>query len=183
MFNKCFYKSIKKLYLAALTNNRIEIMVTKKGVLNEVFIVCLLMVTGVFMSCNFNKSVHKDLETGAYSEGNGIDCKDVLITVNGKLDKRNEFVYGERVTLVFNDVVGLKKMDSLTYPGLSMYIVKNEKDTLVAKSNLLEKLKNGIKLSPLQLKTKFKAVLPYKNNERLDNYFNSFKQELKCLLP
>ncbi|SEB36063.1 hypothetical protein SAMN04489761_0118 [Tenacibaculum sp. MAR_2009_124] len=140
-------------------------MVVKKNNKNKLFIVFMLVVAEFFMSCNVNKSEHKDLETGAYSKGNGITCKNVQITTNGKLVKKNQFVYGERVNLVFNDVKGLKKLDSLIYPGLSMHIIKNEKDTLVAKPDLLEKLKNGVKLSPLQLRAAFKAALPYKNKE------------------
>ncbi len=147
-------------------------MVVKRSNENKLIGAFMLMVIVVFVSCNFNKSVHKDLETGAFSKGDGIGCDDVLITVNGELDKRNQFVYGEKINLVFNNVIGLKKIDSLTYPALSMYIVKNGKDTLLAKPNLLEKLKNGVNLSPLQLRTTFKAVLPHENNEKYKVHVN-----------
>ncbi|WP_034057588.1 hypothetical protein [Lacinutrix jangbogonensis] len=60
----------------------------------------------------------------------------------------------------------MTKLEHKTYPGLSMYLVKNEKDTVLSESNLLKNLKNGTDLYPLQLQANFKTGLPYKNNEK-----------------
>ena len=43
-------------------------------------------------------------------------------------DNRNEFVFGEKVNLVFNNVSGLTNSNGKTFPELSMYIVKNDID-------------------------------------------------------
>ncbi len=126
----------------------------------------LLMVIATFSSCQFNQSVNKDLTTGAYSRGDGIGCDDISIEINGEIENRNEFVFGEKVNLIFNNISGLTNSDSKTFPGLSMYIVKNEKDTVLSNPHLLKDLNNGTDLSPLQLQANFVTALPNKNNEK-----------------
>ena len=132
-----------------------------KKLLFLVFLPGILLCT----SCQFNQSAHKDLSTGAYSRGNGIGCDNVRIEISGTSETRNEFVYGEKVDFVFNDIRGLQNIDGKFYPGMSMHVVKNEKDTILSKPNLLENLKQGTDLSPLQLRAHFRALLPYENEE------------------
>ena len=43
------------------------------------------LITVIFSACEFNQSVNKDLNTGAYSRGNGIGCDDVKIQINGEV--------------------------------------------------------------------------------------------------
>lgn len=126
-------------------------------------LVALLFICG---ACQFNQSVSKNVVTGAYSRADGIGSDDVVMEINGKAETRNEFFYGEKINFVFNDVTGLTTEDGKTYPGLAMYIVKNQKDTLLAEPDLLKDLKDGIDLSPLQLKANFVAALPNNNNEK-----------------
>lgn len=126
----------------------------------------LLMAIATFSSCQFNQSVNTDMTTGAYSRGDGIGIDDIKIEINGKSDNRNEFVFGEKVNLVFNNVSGLTNSDGKTFPELSMHIVKNEKDTVLSNPNLLKSLNNGTDLSPLQLQANFITALPNHNNEK-----------------
>ena len=126
----------------------------------------LLTVIVTFSSCQFNQSVNKDLTTGAYSRGDGIGIDDVTIEINGKNDNRNEFVFGEKVNLIFNNVSGLTNSDGKTFPELSMYIVKNKKDTVFSNPNLLKSLNNGTDLSPLRLQANFISALPNQNDEK-----------------
>ena len=126
----------------------------------------LLIVMAIFSSCQFNQSVHKDLKTGAYSRGDGIGSDGVVIEINGKKENRNEFISGEKVRLIFNDITGLTYSNGKAFPGISMYIVKNEKDTVFSNPNFLKKLTKGTDLSPLQLQASFTAILPNKNNEK-----------------
>lgn len=126
----------------------------------------LLIAIATFSSCQFNQSVNKDLATGAYSRGDGIGVDDITIEINGETDNRNEFVFGEKVNLIFNDVSGLTYLDGKTYPELAMYIVKNEKDTVLSNPNLLKSLNNGTDLSPLQLQANFISALPNQNDEK-----------------
>ncbi|NIK93272.1 hypothetical protein GZ212_14010 [Mangrovimonas sp. CR14] len=130
----------------------------------------LLISIATIVSCQFNQSVEKDLTTGAYSRGDGIGVDDIIIEINGETDNRNEFVFGEKVNLIFNNVTGLTYSDGKTYPELSMYIVKNEKDTVLSNPNLLKSLKNGTELSPLQLQANFITALPNYDNEKYKVY-------------
>ncbi|WP_420575103.1 hypothetical protein [Kordia sp.] len=128
--------------------------------------ITLLIVIATFSSCQFNQSVNNDLTTGAYSRGDGIGVDEITIEVNGKTDNRNEFVFGEKVNLVFNNVSGLTNSNGKTFPQLSMHIVKNGKDTIFSNPNLLKSLNNGTELSPLQLQANFRTALPNHNNEK-----------------
>ncbi len=128
--------------------------------------VILLIVIITLSACQFNQSVKKDLTTGAYSRGDGIGSDDVIIEISGVAENRNEFVYGEKVNLVFNDVTGLTLSEGKTYPGLSLHIVKNEQDTVLSKPNLLKSLDDGTDFSPLKIQAYFRTNLPYKNSER-----------------
>jgi hypothetical protein len=125
----------------------------------------LIIVIATINSCQFNQSVKKDLKTGAYSKGNGIGIEEILIEINGKEENRNEFVFGEEINIIFRNVSGLKSLNKKTFPGISMYIIKNEKDTVLSHPNLL---KNGTDLSPLELRANFTTALPYRNNEKYE---------------
>lgn len=134
--------------------------------MQKIRILTLLIAIATFSSCQFNQSVNKDLTTGAYSRGDGIGVDDIAIEINGETDNRNEFVFGEKVNLVFNNVSGLTNSNGKTFPELSMYIVKNEKDTILSDPNLLKSLNDGTDLSPLQLQANFRTALPNQNNEK-----------------
>lgn len=140
--------------------------------MRKIRILSLLIAIITFSSCQFNQSVNTDLITGAYSRGNGIGCDDVSIEINGKVEKRNEFIFGEKVNLIFNNISGLTNSDNKTYPELSMHIVKNEKDTVFSNSNLLKNLNDGTDLFPLQLQANFRTALPYQNKEKYKVYVN-----------
>lgn len=134
--------------------------------MNKITISSLVLISTLFGACQFNKSVNTDFQTGAYYRANGISCDEVAIEVNGKNVSRNEFVFGEKVTLVFKNVTGFKKSQGKKHPKISMFIIKNEKDTVLNKGNLLKGLNNGIAFEPLDLRADFIAALPNKNNEK-----------------
>lgn len=117
-------------------------------------------------SCNVNQSVKKDFNTQAYSRGNGLSCSDISIQVNEKDDNRNEYIYGEKVNFTFNDIKGFNKINGKVFPGLSLVIIDNKKDTVMSFLDLLEEYNDGTKLSPLLLRAHFIGVLPYENREK-----------------
>ncbi|NQX96915.1 MAG: hypothetical protein HRT73_03425 [Flavobacteriales bacterium] len=126
----------------------------------------LIAFISMFTSCEFHQSVNKDFTTGASSRGDGLSCDDVLIQINGIKENRNEFSFGEEVVLVFNNIEGLTAENNLKYPGLSMFIIEDNGDTLIAENDLLSSIENGTDLSPLQLQANFRAVMPHQNNEQ-----------------
>lgn len=132
----------------------------------------LLLITLIFNACQFNQSVNKDVLTGAYSRGDGLGCDGVKILINGKIENRNKFVYGEKINFVFNDISGFSRENGKAFPGLSLFIINNKKDTVVHHQDLFSDMKSGTDLSPLQLSANFVAVLPYKNNEKYQVFAN-----------
>lgn len=126
----------------------------------------LLIVTFAFNACEFNQSVNKDLTTGAYSRGDGIGCDDIKIQINGKIENRNNFINGEKVNFIFNNISGLTRENGKVFPGLSMFIVKNEKDTVLQYLDLFADMEDGTDLSPLQLQANFVSALPHEDNEK-----------------
>ena len=138
--------------------------------MKKIKITALLVTLIVFGSCQFNQSVNSDLSTGAYSRGDGLGVDDVSIEIFGKKENRNEFFYGEKVDLVFNDITGFVKKDDRVYPKMSIHIVKNEKDTVVSVPNTLENISDGTAIAPLQLRAFFNTAFPHKNNEKYKVY-------------
>lgn len=130
--------------------------------MKKISIISVILLVTTLNSCNFKK----DLITGATIQGKGLECDDISIEINGEIEKRNTYIYGEKVFFVFDDITGLKKEEGKVYPGFSMHVVKNEKDTVLVESNLLRNLENGTDLSPLQLRASLVTGLPYKNNEK-----------------
>ena len=130
-------------------------------------------------SCQFSKSVEKDLITGAFSSGDGLSSDKVVIEVNGKNDNRNEFTFGEKVNLVFEDVKGFTKTEGKVFPGISIAIVKNEKDTLLGSADLLEDLGNGTELSPLKLNASFTTTFPLKSGDTFKAFVKIYDKKGK----
>jgi hypothetical protein len=126
----------------------------------------LLIVSLAFNACEFNQSVNKDLITGAYSRGDGLGCDDIKIEINGEVVNRNSFVHGEKVNLIFNNISGLERESGRVFPGLSMFVVKNKKDTVLQHQDLFADMGSGTDLSPLKLVAHFTSALPYENNEK-----------------
>lgn len=111
----------------------------------------------ILISCEFNQSVKTDLTTGAYSKGDGLKCDDVSIEINGEVEKRTTFIYGEQINFIFSNVTGFKKESEKVFPILTITIIKNEKDTIANSENLLIDLSEGTELSPLELSAHFMA--------------------------
>lgn len=147
--------------------------------MKNIALIGLLFISAIFSGCEFNQSTNKDLTTGAYSRGDGIGCDDVKIQINGVDDNRNEFIYGEKVNFMLNDISGLKRENGIVFPGLSMFIVKNENDTVLQHQDLLANMENGTDLSPLQLQANFTCALPYENNEKYKVFINIWDKKGK----
>lgn len=139
----------------------------------------LVVLAMTLYSCQFNKSVEKDLSTGAFSSGDGISSDKVLIEVNGKNDNRNDFTFGEKVNLIFENVEGFNKTDGKVFPGISIAIVKNEKDTLLGSADLLKDFGDGTELSQLKLNANFTATFPSKSGDTFKAYVKVYDKKGK----
>lgn len=116
-----------------------------------------------FCSCNFSKSVKKELISGLSSTGNNISCEDVYLTVDDERTTRNSFIYGETFFLNFSDVKGLAKVNGNVFPGMKLVVVNRAGDTIMQTSDLMSKYDNGINYSPLLLTADLTLAAPIKS--------------------
>lgn len=128
----------------------------------------IVMLLAITTSCSFNQSYTTDLSIGATSRGDGIGVGAVIMEINGEIEARNEYTYGEEVNVIFENVTGLMKVNGFTFPKMSIFIIKNDKDTVDSNLDLLEDLVDGTDHSPLRLNTYFTCTYSYKNNEKYE---------------
>ncbi len=138
-----------------------------------------IIVLVALISCQFSKSVSTDLITGAHSKGDGLSLDKIIIEVNGKDENRNDYIFGEDVNLVFENVNGLIKIDGKVFPGLSLLILKNEKDTILSSPDLLTNYDIGTDLSQLKLNAKFNIAFPSKTDDKFKVYVKIFDKKGK----
>ncbi len=129
----------------------------------------LIFILVLLTSCQFNKSVHKDLISGAYTKEDGLSCETIKIKVNGTEDNRSSYIYGEKVEFIFNNISGFEKKDGMVYPGLSILVMKNANDTMEYSPDLFSD-RGGTDISPLQLRARFVCTFPYENSEKYKVY-------------
>ncbi len=113
----------------------------------------------------------KDLINGTTAKGDGLSCEVISMEINGRAEERNSFVFGENVNLMFNEMSGFTKENGNVFPGLSMYIVNNEKDTVLSEPDLITDFVPDTGLT-LQLQTNFIAALLHNNDEKYIAYIN-----------
>ena len=132
-------------------------------------IICMLL-PGVLASCDFSKSVHKDLSTGMVTRGSGLSCDDVEILVNGEVTKETSFTFGERVEVRFNNMDGFTRTDGKAFPGMSIISTDPDGDTVLHISDTYESMTEGYTFDPLVLTAHFTAADPYFS----DNEYHQF---------
>jgi len=126
----------------------------------------------VINSCNFSKSVKKDLMSGLSSTGNIISCEDVYLSVNNERITRNSFIYGETFFLNFSDVKGLKKENGNVFPGMNLVVVNTTGDTMMLTNDLMSKYSDGMDFSPLILTADLTLAAPIKSKGEYTVFVN-----------
>jgi hypothetical protein len=116
----------------------------------------LILLTG----CHFSKSVNKDLMTGLLTNGNGLSCEDVFLSVNNENINRSTFVYGEKFVLNFSNIEGFVKENDFVFPGMKLDVTSNKGDTVLQAEDLYSDYVNGIKISPLLLTSDITVASP-----------------------
>ena len=130
----------------------------------KTFAIAILLFT--FYSCDFRKSVNKDLVTGLVTKGDGLSSEEVYLTSGEEKINRNTFTYGEKIYLNFENVEGLKKVDEAVFPGLQLLVLGQAGDTVMKYDDLYADYHDGIKISPLLLKTYLTVADPIHSNNR-----------------
>lgn len=114
----------------------------------------ILYVTPIIIltSCNFSRSVHKDLTTGMVTRGNGLSCQETELFAGNEKAAGNTFSYGERIRVEFNGIEGFERINEHAFPGMSLTVLENKGDTVLAYGDLYSDLVDGTPGSPLLLK-------------------------------
>ena len=114
-----------------------------------VFLFALLSLT--VNSCDFSRSVEKDLSTGLSARGDGLTCDKVYLSDGEEIIKRNTFLYGETFYVNFDGMEGFERRGSGAFPSMQLVIVSDEGDTVLYVNDLYDEYIQGIDNTPLDL--------------------------------
>ena len=118
----------------------------KTNLLISILALCALV------SCDFRKSVHKDLVTGMTTKGDGLSCDEVYLSVDDGKIQRSTFIYGEKVWLNFENIEGFTMEEDRAFPGIRLAVTDQAGDTVFYNEDLYAEYQNGVTQTPLLLK-------------------------------
>jgi hypothetical protein len=118
----------------------------------------------LFISCKQESSI--DLESGSSLKlkANGLSYKDVDLLINGEKGKLKVFDFGDELAIRLNDVEGLKRVNGACFPGVSMLVLNEQKDTVLFYDDLFAG-EEGEKENPIALIAKLKLADPIYSNK------------------
>ena len=131
----------------------------------------LSIIAIITTSCNYSKSIKKDLLTGITSKGSTITCNDIYLTVENKKVNRSSFNYGEVFVINFQDVMGFVKENGNDFPGMSITVLNTNKDTILFEPDLYEQYSvEGINYNPLLIQAMLTAASPMHSGNKYTMY-------------
>ncbi|NJO89985.1 MAG: hypothetical protein HC831_14325 [Chloroflexia bacterium] len=92
----------------------------------------------------------------------------MMFTFRMEQNKLNStrFVYGEKFYLNFNDIKGFKKEGDFVFPGMQLFVLNEQNDTVMMENDLFENQTGGTDLQPLLLNANLTVAKPiYSNKE------------------
>lgn len=119
-----------------------------------------LLLSLSFSSCDFNKSITKDLKTGMITRGDGLSSDNVYLTVNEEKVNRNTFTYGEKLVVYFENMKGFNRLDNLAFPGMRLSVTNDFGDTLLHSDDAYANQRGGFEYTPLTLSANVGLVEP-----------------------
>jgi hypothetical protein len=141
--------------------------------------IALLLLIITMASCQFIKSVKKDLVSGVLTKGDGLSCEDVYLSLNTGKTNRNTFIYGEKFFINFNNIEGFNKENENVFPGMRMYVVSKTGDTVLQTSDLYGGYSEGIRLSPLLLIGDLTVASPMRSKDEYTLHVNIWDKKGK----
>lgn len=151
----------------------------------SLLVICSILVLSA--SCNFNKSVSKDLMTGLSTKGDGLSADDVYVTVNDKKVTNNQFYYGENIYTIFENVKGFTIENGNYYPEMQVTVTSKKGDTLLFnpslfgvdhegfKENITELIGNVILARPIYSGEDYKLQYTLWDKKGEGVYYSDFK--------
>ena len=125
----------------------------------------LILISSLSAGCNNSKTEKKEFAKGITSIGTNITCGNIFISVNGRKVENNEFTYGERFYVNFDDLRGLKRKNNKVLPGMKIAIVNSSGDTIMRNNDLYSAITDGFELKPFQLAADLTAASPLKSGD------------------
>lgn len=125
----------------------------------------LILVFLALASCQFNKSVNKDLVTGLATRGDGLSADEVYLTDGEARLARNTFSYGELFYVYFEDLDGFETVDGKTKPGMSITVKDTDGSVVIQKEDVYED-DEGTDQEPLLLQANLTVADPIHSNKK-----------------
>ena len=142
-------------------------------------IISTLIISLVFISCDFRKSVQADLKTGIITKGDGLSCEEVWLSVDEQEIERTTFVYGEMFLIHFTNMEGFKKEGETAFPGMLMWVTGEAGDTVFQTEDLYSDYQNGINQTPLLLKANLTVGNPMHSKNKYTVYIKIWDKKDK----
>ncbi len=139
----------------------------------------ILVIAFSFFSCDFRKSVSKDLNTGLTTNGDGLSCDNVYLSNGEQKLNGSSFTYGEKVYVNFENVEGFEKIGDNAFPGLQILVVSQEGDTVLQHDDLYAKYEDGINISPLLVQANITVADPMHSNKNYTLHVNIWDKKGK----
>jgi hypothetical protein len=120
----------------------------------------ILIYSLILLSCNYSKSVQKDLITGMTSQGDGLSCGNISLTMGEEVIRRNTFTYGEKFYVNFEDIEGFVKKNGNVFPDMIMMVMDKSGDVVFQAADLYSNYPGGLSQSPLTLNANLTVAAP-----------------------
>lgn len=90
-----------------------------------------------FTSCEFRKSINKDLMTGMVTKGDGLSAHQVYMTDGEKRVTEAKFKYAQKVFTNFKNMEGFTVENGKFFPDMDVLVLSKEGDTMIYNQNLM----------------------------------------------
>ena len=125
----------------------------------------------VFAVASCEDASSKPIPGLATKEG-GLTCNNIYLSNSSGKINTNNLVYGDKVSINFNNIKGFKKEKGNAFPGLSLLILNKKKDTMIFNPDLNVDNVDGYDMSPLLLYSWVTLANPMLPNEDYKAYIH-----------
>jgi hypothetical protein len=105
-----------------------------------------LAVFYLLYACN-NNPVERDLSNGISTSGIKLTCKDVEVYKGETLSKSSLYTYGSSISIKFSGIMGFKTRKGRLFPGMRIWVINPEGQTVFASRDLYAYKTKGLKES------------------------------------
>ncbi|WP_156169012.1 hypothetical protein [Kordia jejudonensis] len=128
----------------------------------------LILLSCVFFSCEKDASSDVNYLTDITIENNKLRCDGIVMQNHTGIINTSEFTYGEKITLLYDNMTGFALQDSLGYPEIDILVLNKKGDTMLFQKELLKNITKGYTEEELNLTSNMtfaKPMLPKNSYE------------------